>query len=66
MPSTSRMNSSSIACRMEYRWNGRGFPSASGVPNISSVLNLGVAVNAKNERFFRLPRADMERTISSS
>jgi len=47
------MNFSSMACRMEYTWNAAGTLSLAGlrvasgrVPNSSSVLPLGVAVNA--------------------
>ncbi len=39
------MNPSSIACRMEYRWNGRSSDPAgvsTRVPNSSSVLAFGV------------------------
>jgi hypothetical protein len=38
---------SSMACFMEYRWNGLNLPSAAWRPNFSSVAGLGVAVNAK-------------------
>ena len=46
------MNPSSIAWRIEYKWNGT-YRSPSAVaslrPNSSRVLAFGVAVNAKNE-----------------
>ena len=45
------MKPSSIAWRMEYRWNGSKFPDAPLRPNNSRVLGFGVAVNAKNDRF---------------
>ena len=46
------MKPSSMAWRIEYRWNGSYLPvSGLQVPNISSVRAFGVAVNAKKERF---------------
>ena len=63
------MKPSSIACRIEYRWNGAyRSPSApsSRSPNSSSVLCFGVAVNAKNDRFSCLPRAATDAASSRS
>jgi hypothetical protein len=57
------MNPSSIACRIEYVWNGCFNPSAPNRPNVSSVFGFGVAVNAKNDRFFCFPR---DRALASS
>jgi hypothetical protein len=57
------MKPSAIACRIEYVWNGRLCPSAPTCPNVSSVFGFGVAVNAKNDRFFCLPRC---RALASS
>ncbi len=55
------MNPSSIACRIEYRWNGRYVASPAGssvqLPNSCRVLPFGVAVEAKNDRFCCRPRA---------
>ena len=60
------MKPSSMACRIEYTWNGtcmprslglRGFTaSGSHVPKSSSVRGFGVAVNAKYDRFGCGPR----------
>ena len=41
------MKPSSIACLIEYRWNGWGRPSAPSVPKRSRVTLRGVAVNPK-------------------
>ncbi len=60
------MKPSAIACRIEYVWNGRLCPSAPTCPNVSSVFGFGVAVNAKNDRFFCLPpvtRAGEQRLV---
>ena len=47
-----------LAWRSEYKWNGSGFPlTGSGRPNSPSVRPFGVAVKAKNDRFFCRARA---------
>ena len=61
------MNPSSIAWRIEYRWNGSCLPVAGFLrPNNSRVRPLGVAVNAKNDRFACWPRAPAALANASS
>ena len=60
------MYPSSIACRIEYTWNGTFMPVSPGLsefgragskrPNRFSVRDVGVAVNAKYDRFGCLRR----------
>jgi hypothetical protein len=44
---TSKINPSSMACFIEYKWNGLNVPSSCFVPNRSNVAFFGVAVKAK-------------------
>ena len=61
------MNPSSMAWRIEYRWNGSKLPSSRRLPNSSSVFCFGVAVKAKVETFGSLPRFSISaRTALSS
>jgi len=51
------MKPSSIAWRIEYRWNGSYLPVSPRRPNSSRVRPFGVAVKAKNDMFACRPRA---------